>query len=259
MSPSYGAVDPASSTNVTRSPPITGMEWAEVEPRSENGIYNNEDGCAGQWKPIVLVASLLALLGTSGWWYLNNNPNQLPVTIPLITGSTSSSSVSLPMPDGVNVGSWLSLEDYFFAGGSAVEVATPDGDTAAVCLPPLHTGQATGPTWHSETDLLENLISRTSLSHALQVFHAHRTSFLDLEEDLATLARLGVRSLRIPISWCLTDENPAEMDPDDEELESKFTCRDPFFRNVLWPAGKWTFFLFQPFEYCARRQELFDD
>jgi hypothetical protein len=150
-------------------------------------------------------------------------------------------STNLPMPDGVNVGSWLSLEDYFFAGQSAIEVATPDDGTAAVCLPPLHTGSSTGPTWHAETDLLQSLAAETTLGHALRVFHAHRNSFLDFDEDLVVLKQLGIRSIRVPISWCLTDEDPATIDPKDTDissLEERFTCRDPFFDGVLWPAGK---------------------
>ena len=62
----------------------------------------------------------------------------------------------IPMPHGVNLGSWLSLEDYFYVGDNgAVEVATPDENTAAVCLPPLHLGQVGAPDWQSETDLLK--------------------------------------------------------------------------------------------------------
>jgi len=62
----------------------------------------------------------------------------------------------MPMPYGVNLGSWLSLEDYFYVGNTgAVEVATPDENTAAVCLPPLHLGQEGAPAWQSETDLLK--------------------------------------------------------------------------------------------------------
>jgi hypothetical protein len=82
----------------------------------------------------------------------------------------------------------------------------------------------------------------------LRAFHAHRTSFIDWEEDLATLSSLGVKHVRVPLSWCLTDEDPSTIDPfgeeDDESLAEKFTCTDPFFEEeVLWPAGKHYFFL----------------
>mmetsp|Transcript_7727 Transcript_7727/g.10546 ORF Transcript_7727/g.10546 Transcript_7727/m.10546 type:complete len:641 (-) Transcript_7727:205-2127(-) len=147
------------------------------------------------------------------------------------------------MPGGVNIGSWLSLEDWFYVGEGAIEVATPFGDTAASCLPPLHVGPSTGPRWNSETDLLANFSSSpsSSLAHALRVFHAHRVSFLDLEEDLRTLSEdLGVKNVRVPLSWCLTDYDPTTITggEDEEVLKERFTCLDPFYEEegVRWPA-----------------------
>ncbi len=200
---------------------------------------------AKSWRRLASIAGVM-VLALIGWIIMLSrdgmrlrraqsagliSPVADPKTIP----------TSLAMPEGVNIGSWLSLEDYFFAGQSAVEVATPDDATAAVCLPPLHTGASTGPTWHAETDLLQNLAAETTLGHAIRVFHAHRTSFLDFEEDLAVLKQLGIRSIRVPISWCLTDDDPATIDPKDTDiksLEARFTCQDPFFEGVLWPASK---------------------
>lgn len=75
----------------------------------------------------------------------------------VLDGNNNNNEVA--MPYGVNLGSWLSLEDYFYVGDSgAVEVATPDDNTAAICLPPLHLGQAGAPAWHSETDLLTRYV-----------------------------------------------------------------------------------------------------
>ena len=69
------------------------------------------------------------------------------------------SSFSQYIPPGVNLASWYSLEDWFFVGDrGAVEVATPDDDIAANCLPPLHVDGGTGPRWNSETDLLAGLV-----------------------------------------------------------------------------------------------------
>lgn len=147
---------------------------------------------------------------------------------------------AMKIPSGVNFGAWLSLEDYFFAGGGAVEVATPDGQTIAACLPPLHTGQ--GPRWQSETDLLANLTKQDGLAVALKVFHAHRVSFIDWENDLSALAALGIKHVRVPMSWCLTDHDPSTIDPlhydikMEKILYEKFTCPDPFFDGVYWPA-----------------------
>lgn len=154
--------------------------------------------------------------------------------------SSPQAELTMKMPSGVNMGSWLSLEDYFFAAGAAVEVATPFNKTVASCLPPLHTGASTGPRWDSETDLLQSLTSQTTLAHALRVFHAFRVAFIDWEDDLATLAALGVKHVRVPLSWCLTDEDPNTIDDkeDDSSLANKFTCEDPFYKGVRWPAGK---------------------
>ncbi len=156
----------------------------------------------------------------------------------------------IPMPTGVNLGSWLSLEDYFFAGmHNSVEVATPgqleNADTIAACLPPLHVGSTTGPKWQSETDLFQNLMNPNitadgSVQHAISVFAAHRASFIDFEQDLPKLAALGVTTVRIPMSWCWTDTDPRQVDLNsyehDEDLLKEFACVDPFYPDILWPA-----------------------
>ncbi|VEU40330.1 unnamed protein product [Pseudo-nitzschia multistriata] len=170
----------------------------------------------------------------------------------------------IPMPSGVNLGSWLSLEDYFFAGPhNAIEVATPGqgagAKKVAACLPPLHVGSSTGPKWHSETDLFRSLMDPIatkggSVAHAIRVFAAHRTAFVDLETDLERVASLGITTVRVPMSWCWTDSDPRTTDLSsltDEELLERFACEDPFFQNgagsdgdsgsqpklpMLWPA-----------------------
>jgi hypothetical protein len=189
---------------------------------------------------------------------------------PPFLGSSSSSklhSTSLPMPAGVNFGSWLSLEDYFYVGNDgATEVATPDNNTAAICLPPLHTGEY-GPKWQSETDLFMNLCHQIGIKKALMVFHAHRTSYIDYDTDLPLLYHLGIQSIRVPISWCLTDYDPSTIDikttnntnrdsggsgsrdssgnrnstsnsSDDTDLllYQQYTCQDPFYPDIYWPA-----------------------
>uniref|UniRef100_A0A7S4HVV1 Glycoside hydrolase family 5 domain-containing protein n=1 Tax=Odontella aurita TaxID=265563 RepID=A0A7S4HVV1_9STRA len=161
---------------------------------------------------------------------------------------------SLPMPHGVNLGSWLSLEDYFYVGRTgAVEVATSNGVTAGMCLPPLHTGPSTGPMWNAETDLYANLAEAKSVAESIKTFHAFRVSYLDFDDELPRIAALGIGRVRVPMSWCLTDHDPEndallaealeddETDPDrDAELERRYTCLDPFFADegidVKWPA-----------------------
>ena len=167
--------------------------------------------------------------------------------------TTNTNSIAIPMPSGVNIGSWLSLEDYFFAGlHNSVEVATPGIGTdtttqVAACLPPLHVGSTTGPKWQSETDLFRNLMMKTKnknttnkngsssggVKHAIQVFAAHRASYVDLETDLQRIAELGITTVRIPMGWCWTDVDPRKVDLDsyesDADLLRDFACVDPFF------------------------------
>jgi len=114
----------------------------------------------------------------------------------------------LPLPTGVNLGGWLSLEDYFYVGkGGGVSVDTPtDGSYAAACLPPL-IGERRP--WHSETDLLTDLLTlnetttvarlpglgRTAAERANAVFRAHRNMFVDLETEFAEIRRLGMQKV----------------------------------------------------------------
>lgn len=165
-------------------------------------------------------------------------------------GNGDFSVQGLPMPAGVNLGSWLSLEDYFFAGlHNSVEVATPgqlqDADKIASCLPPLHVGSTTGPKWQSETDLFANLMDPNitkdgSVRHAIEVFASHRASFIDFETDLQKLAALGITTVRVPMSWCLTEKDPRKTNlvsyTSDDDLLEDFACRDPFYADILWPA-----------------------
>ena len=214
------------------------------------------------------------------------------------------SSFSRYIPPGVNLASWYSLEDWFFVGDNgAVEVATPDDDTAANCLPPLHVDGSTGPRWNSETDLLAGLVrhygssnesSSSSSSNprssssatveaaaskeeeeeeeeggggglelgpwgkAIRTIHAFRSSYYDIETELRTMSELGIEYVRIPVSWCWTDYDPSYLytllPPSDEtsnnndnnnnnysymtddEIKHKFTCPDPYYPEVRWPA-----------------------
>jgi hypothetical protein len=211
--------------------------------------YNEYDGLDAS----TGTGSLLSFLGGDVHSHDNNNHKHKHA-------ASSSSSLSflepqkIPMPHGVNFGSWLSLEDYFYVGATgAVEVATPDENTVGICLPPLHVGQAGAPAWQSETDLLASLLALAGddsnnnndnsavVAHALQVFHAHRTTFIT-EADLYKLSHeMGIKHVRVPLGWCFTDANPEteiHEDSTDEELLEKFTCEDPFYKDegVRWPA-----------------------
>lgn len=157
----------------------------------------------------------------------------------------------LPMPEGINLASWLSLEDYFFVGNDgAIEVATSEGSTVAQCLPPLHVDSSTGPIWNSETDLFASLSEMGSVRSAIKTFQAFRDSYLDFDVELPQIANLGINRVRVPLSWCLTDFDPSndlvlnEYVEDEHDnasiLRHRYTCRDPFFEqnneSIWWPA-----------------------
>jgi hypothetical protein len=141
------------------------------------------------------------------------------------------------VPYGVNFASWLSLEDYFFVGDDgAVEVATAQNDTAARCFPPL----VNQITWHSETDLFPQLMETQGLVAAVRAFDAYRNYYFDrVVADLPLLQAMGMRSIRVPMSWCLTSEDPATTKSSQITLD-RFACIDPYFAQenvtVYWPA-----------------------
>ena len=178
------------------------------------------------------------------------------------------------LPAGVNLASWFSLEDWFFVGSNgAVEVASPDDSKAASCLPPLHLDSSTGPRWNSETDLLAGLAehydaeiakendggehltggSLGGWGKAIRAIHAYRSSYYDVDAELRTMAELGIKHVRVPVSWCWTDHDPSHLAYDDEltgashymsdtDVKSKFACEDPFYDGVYWPAIPRDFF-----------------
>ena len=202
-------------------------------------------------------------------------------------GAASGADVLTSVPTGVNLGGWLSLEDWFYVGDrGAVEVATPDPPSDAVdsgrwtggaasCLPPLHVDSSTGPRWSSETDLFGGLAGhyagdgrsvsdgdedggpRSSLGpwgRAYRTIHAARSSYMDYDSEMPLLRELGVKYVRVPVSWCWTEYDPSLMvvkdqNPrargdgfiymGDDEVRDKFACEDPFHEGVYWPAGGW--------------------
>jgi len=275
-------------------------ETASRQQRSHNGSGPGHNGGGGMPKTHHLLGMAGLLFIAFDWARLRlvsdntkqvDNPSSSAVaavkeddasSIDSIVGSISSSNNSArtisnlpPLPTGVNLASWLSLEDWFFVGSNgAVEVASPDDAIAASCLPPLHLDGSTGPRWNSETDLLAGLAAhyralideedtgRTlggypneksqSLGEwgkAIRSIHSFRLSYYDFESELKTMSELGIKYARVPVSWCWTDHDPAELvtkgkdgDEDemvymtDEEVKEKFTCKDPFYDDVYWPA-----------------------
>src|SRR5210317_1383130 len=185
---------------------------------------------------IVIAFAILALVTTSLRAFNRNSnydQNKAPTDSSTLVETSSSTGhharrhMNVPIPTGVNLGSWLSLEDWFYVGNNgAVEVASPDDATAASCLPPFHLDSSTGPRWNSETDLLTGLAKhykeimdikddaekqstlggypnnrKQSLGpwgKAIQTIHAFRSSYIDFEKELETMTSLGIKHVRVP-------------------------------------------------------------
>ena len=136
--------------------------------RRERGVTSVVKSVSGGHSSSLLA--LLALLLCAAAAVVHHRSFSSSPASPSSSGASSSSSsrakkradassFSQYIPPGVNLASWYSLEDWSFAGDrGAVEVATPDDDTAGNCLPPLHVDGSTGPRWNSETDLLAGLV-----------------------------------------------------------------------------------------------------
>ncbi|KAK1736411.1 asparaginase [Skeletonema marinoi] len=239
---------------------------------------------------LMVIGFLVLALITTSFRALSRQNDDEEKAAGKYSSTTNSRHINVPMPAGVNLGSWLSLEDWFYVGDNgAVEVASPDDAIAAACLPPLHLDSSTGPRWNSETDLLSGLAQhykeemekddetqstlggypnnkKQSLGpwgKAIKTIHAFRSSYLDFEKELGTMASLGIKHVRVPVSWCWTDTDidpdlhlvtKNETDPnnddnwiymDDEEVLEKYTCIDPFtmmFVGQLFPGVCATFF-----------------
>jgi hypothetical protein len=220
--------------------------YSTIPTIDENG-FDEERSSLSWWtrrRKIIILVPVVVAVGIMA----KSNPR--------VTDSPESVSLptiaSLPLPKGINFASWLSLEDYFFVGDDrAVEVATFEGSIVAQCLPPLHTDSSTGPMWNSETDLFENLITTGSVKSAIKTFQAFRVSYLDFDKELQQIAKLGVKRVRVPMSWCLSNFDPSQDEilmktPDVDEVDDdallleRYTCKDPFFDKngelIYWPA-----------------------
>ncbi|KAL3932317.1 MAG: hypothetical protein SGBAC_010905 [Bacillariaceae sp.] len=242
-----------SSNGYSSIPPIKEGESVEVDPEDDDNGH--------AWGRLVqLVVSLIALIAIGlsiGILIYMCSDNYVK---PVHYKNNDTNEDKLPLPTGINLASWLSLEDYFFVGhDGAVEVATFEGSTVAKCLPPLHVGSSTGPMWNTETDLFASLMSKNntnnkdgSVAKTIQIFHAFRESYLDFNVELKQIADLGIHHVRVPMSWCLTDFDPSndeilkDEQTRDNEAESsilleRYACKDPFFEKhhgetLYWPA-----------------------
>lgn len=135
----------------------------------------------------------------------------------------------------VNLGGWLCLEDWFHSGSVGRYVSTPNEleQGQGACLPPLLTGPLDKP-WPSEGVLVQRL--HNSGQSAPEIFRAFRDHFIT-EADLVQIAKLGIKTIRIPFSWSMFADALAPLDQQaygshDPDVDS-ITIPDPFHVNDI--------------------------
>jgi len=113
---------------------------------------------------------------------------------------------------GVNIGGWLCLEDWFFSGDSGRYVSTqPEQPTGqGNCLPPGIT--ETAEPWASEGALVKRLNTTHGPEKTREFFTAHRGSYITAN-DFDKIAEMGLRSIRLPLSWVAFADALAYIDP----------------------------------------------
>eukprot|EP00448_Togula_jolla_P037734 CAMPEP_0170633464 /NCGR_PEP_ID=MMETSP0224-20130122/36006_1 /TAXON_ID=285029 /ORGANISM="Togula jolla, Strain CCCM 725" /LENGTH=600 /DNA_ID=CAMNT_0010962507 /DNA_START=50 /DNA_END=1852 /DNA_ORIENTATION=+ len=140
----------------------------------------------------------------------------------------------------VNFGGWLCLEDWFFSGSVGRYVSTPGqlSRGQGACLPPLLSGPLDEP-WPSEGVLINRLMKANSSQWAADVFKAHRESFIG-KQDYKELKDLGIKSVRIPLSWAVFADVLAQVDPEiygkhDPDHDTAIVP-DPFYKDDIHQA-----------------------
>mmetsp|Transcript_23095 Transcript_23095/g.41729 ORF Transcript_23095/g.41729 Transcript_23095/m.41729 type:complete len:590 (-) Transcript_23095:181-1950(-) len=136
---------------------------------------------------------------------------------------------------GVNLGGWLCLEDWFFSGSEGRMVNSPSWMPQGHCLPPrLEHAEP----WPSEGLLTFRLNKSEGEQYTSSVIDAYRRSFL-LEEDFEQMASLGIRSIRLPITWAAFADALSPLDDDiygsHDPEEDTVIVPDPFYHDqVAW-------------------------
>jgi len=112
----------------------------------------------------------------------------------------ASSALTDLVPQGVNLGGWLVLEDWFYGKNgsdstSAFHVGTP-ASQGAVGWSQNIDPNLPGFFFSSEVDLLAKAPTPVAS------LKAHRDNYLAVADELATIASYGIKYIRLPISWC---------------------------------------------------------
>lgn len=182
---------------------------------------------AAAWK-LLQVGGIAAACVASVALY-----DQLKATPQASSRAAGLRKAAAAMPIGVNVGGWLCLEDWFYSSDSGRHVMsnTPKGQGS--CLPPAVL--QTEDSWPSEGILTERLIKNIGEQGTIEAFRAHRSSFIG-NQDLRDMASLGIRKVRVPLTWAafadaltpIDDDIYGKHNPDSETV----LVPDPFYPDM---------------------------
>lgn len=133
------------------------------------------------------------------------------------------------VPDGVNVGGWFCLEDWFYSQASGDKtghfVATPNLDYQQKTFQLNHDNlvghvgtifsitksEEAGllrPYFGCESDLINLLLqSGMGSKRVLDLFWRHRRSYVS-PIDFARIRALGLKKIRLPLTWCINYDKP---------------------------------------------------
>jgi len=147
------------------------------------------------------------------------------------SGHSVNAEAGLPVvPAGVNFGGWLCLEDWFYSGEHGNSVMTLVQSGQGACLPPdlPHLLEP----WPSEGFLTQRLNQSQGWEKTADIFLAHRHSYIG-ESDLQDLQKLGIKYIRVPLTWAAFADALAPVDkgvygshnPDEDTV----IVPDPFY------------------------------
>ena len=140
------------------------------------------------------------------------------------------------IPDGVNVGGWFCLEDWFYSQATKATTGNPSNQighlvatanleyeattfqlnrdtlvghvSSIFSLSPKETVALLRPYFGCESDLINLLLeSGFNESRVLDLFWQHRQGYL-CPIDFARIRSLGIRKIRLPLTWCINYDKP---------------------------------------------------
>jgi len=181
----------------------------------------------------------------------------LLVSIIILNRSDSDAGSSKRGPAGVNLGGVYVLEDWFFSSNQiGHDVATPCTfqDTGIASSQIFaQTTEVPDFTWTSETNMIQQFLELGYTDRQIEdLFKSHRANYLrnrmndidNLDRLFSRLRVLGIKQVRLPITWAITYPNhPYTIDPGHggEPIVVPATTQmtliqDPFYPNLKWAS-----------------------